>query len=251
MKLSPKLPLNLALAGAVMASAFLPFAAKAQPNVLENARRACEQTANSRGLRVLDISYPVMTGRNRAEATLTVRERGGGGWDDRRNDDWRNDDRGPWNWGRGRGREESYRCVYNNYSGQVYLERGVANNPGRPYDDSYGRPGTGAPRLLGTAQLSYRENDVEGVDVNEGCRPGISQIQLRARRGAVDLESVRVRFANGEEDRIRDIPQNLNPRESSGWIDLRGGNRCVRRITIKGDTRDFARREGVVEIWGR
>jgi Protein of unknown function (DUF2541) len=235
------------LTSAIATSVLAPLRANANP--IDNARRACSQAAYSRGLRVTNISEPYFVSRNRVEATVTVRQRGG--------------------WNNGWNRDESLRCEYNDRTGQVSLDQGYANNPndswGRGRDD-WGRPGRddwgrdnwgrdnwgapGQPRLLGEVRLGFRENNVEELEVS-GCRPGISQIQIRARRAPVDLNSLRVRFGNGDEERITNIPSSLAPRETTGWIDLPGRTRCLRQIRLKGDTRDFANREGIVEIWGR
>jgi Protein of unknown function (DUF2541) len=247
------LPIKWAMTGmfltsAIATSLLTPVSANANP--IDNARRACSQAAYSRGYRVTNISEPYFVSRNRVEATVTVRQRGGGGWN------------GGWN------REESLRCEYNDRSGQVSLDQGYAGNPndswGRGRDDwgrnrdwgrgrdDWGRDNWGAPgqpRLLGEARLGFRENNVEEINV-DGCRPGISQLQIRARRAPVDLNSLRVRFGNGDEERLG-VPSSLAPRQSTGWIDLPGRTRCLRQIRLKGDTRDFADREGVVEIWGR
>jgi hypothetical protein len=231
MTLSLKRAMHLSWVGMFMTSAIAtsvitPVRVNANPNLLLSARRACEQVATNRGYRVVDMTQPFVIGNSRAETTLTLRDRRGGGWN----------------------REEIFRCEYNGYNGQVYLDRGYANNPGNPGGPWGGRPGE--PRLLGETRLAFEENDVDGINV-PNCQLGVRQIQIRARRAPIDLKFVQLRFGNGEVDRLTNLPSSLRPRESTGWIDLPGGNRCLKRITIKGDTRDFARQEGVVEIWGR
>jgi hypothetical protein len=63
---------------------------------------------------------------------------------------------------------------------------------------------------------------------------------------------VRVRFRNGEVQRIDNIPRNLDSGQTTSWLFIDSGERrCVTNITIKGDTRDFSRREAVIEVWGR
>ena len=78
-----------------------------------------------------------------------------------------------------------------------------------------------AERLLGSTRLAKVENDTDVIRFQK-CR-------------GVDYLSVKDRIGQGSHSR---------------WIDLRGGERCVKAIGIIGDT-ELSLDQARVEVWGR
>jgi hypothetical protein len=239
MNISRQLSLSLVFVSTTAGALLSPQATQAQYGynynnngyLLEQTQRACEQAAYSRGLRVLEASRPYATGNNRAETTLLVAQ----------NNNWNNN-----NWGRD---QQRVRCEYNLSANRAFLDNIYAGG------NNWGNGNwNGQPRFLGAIQLGYRENDVNGINIgncnNRNSR--IREVQLRARRGAVDLDRMRVQFGNGETERLNNLPKTLDQGQASRWIRLDDGERrCVTQVVIQGDTRDFSRQQAVVEVWGR
>jgi hypothetical protein len=102
-------------------------------------------------------------------------------------------------------------------------------------------------RHLGSTRLSHAENDADVIRTE--CTPPVRAIKIRAARGAIEIQALWVRYGNGERDRL-EVRERLAEGSESRWIDLRGGERCVREIGIIGDTEvslDRAR----VDVFGR
>jgi hypothetical protein len=102
-------------------------------------------------------------------------------------------------------------------------------------------------RHLGSTRLSHAENDADVIRTD--CTPPVRAIKIRAARGNIEVQSLWVRYGNGERDRL-DVRQRLNEGSESRWIDLRGSERCVKEVGIIGDTEgsfDRAR----VDVFGR
>jgi len=87
-------------------------------------------------------------------------------------------------------------------------------------------------RLLGVSTLSPREGDVDVVPLS--CRNRVSAVRLVPVNGRAEIERVWVTYGNGERTSVR-IDESLRRGESTGWIDLRGGRRCVTSIAVAGD----------------
>jgi len=104
------------------------------------------------------------------------------------------------------------------------------------------------PRLLGSTSLSRAENDKDVVSFTP-CKRGINAIQLRVERGSVEIEKLWVRYAKGGVDRLP-VRDRIVEGTESRWIDLRGGERCIKAVGVVGDT-EVSRDQARVEIWGR
>jgi hypothetical protein len=102
-------------------------------------------------------------------------------------------------------------------------------------------------RHLGSTRLSHAENDADVIRTD--CTPPVRSIKIRAARGAIEIQSLWVRYGNGERDRL-EVRQRLAEGAESRWIDLRGGERCVKEIGIIGDTEGSADRARV-DVFGR
>lgn len=106
--------------------------------------------------------------------------------------------------------------------------------------------------LLGQTTLTYAENDIDRLMLGScsGPRQQVRSIKVRAIRGSADIRLLRVRFGNGEMQNLP-VRHNIAQGKESGWIDLRGKDRCVRSITIVGDTDNRSKRHAVVQIYGQ
>jgi hypothetical protein len=101
-------------------------------------------------------------------------------------------------------------------------------------------------RLLGSTKLSKKENDVDVLSFKP-CRAGVDSIQIRVRKARVEIESVWVRFANGERESLS-VRQRIAKGGESRWIDLKGAERCVVAIGIIGDT-EGSKRQARVDLY--
>jgi len=108
-------------------------------------------------------------------------------------------------------------------------------------------PAMAESRLLGSTRLAHHENDQDVVATR--CKPRINAVKLGTARGSVEIESLWVRYRNGETERLP-VRDHIAQGRQTGWIDLRGGKRCVVAVGVIGDTEqsfDQAR----VDIYGR
>lgn len=103
-------------------------------------------------------------------------------------------------------------------------------------------------RLLGSTHLSRAENDRDVLRFGK-CRRGINAVQLRVHRGQVEVEKLWVDFAKGGRETL-EVRERIGQGKESRWIDVRGGERCIKSIGIVGDT-ELSRDQARVDIWGR
>lgn len=103
-------------------------------------------------------------------------------------------------------------------------------------------------RLLGSTHLSRAENDKDVLRFGK-CRRGINAVQLRVHRGQVEVEKLWVEFAKGGRESL-DVRERIGQGKESRWIDVRGGERCIKAIGLIGDT-ELSRDKARVDIWGR
>ena len=103
-------------------------------------------------------------------------------------------------------------------------------------------------RLLGSTSLSRAENDRDRINF-ANCRNDVSRIKLKVRGAPAEIESVVVRFGNGSVQRlpVRDF---FKRGSESRWIDVPGKERCVRSITIVGDSQS-KRAQARIEVFAR
>lgn len=105
-----------------------------------------------------------------------------------------------------------------------------------------------AARLLGQTHLSRAENDKDVLRFAK-CKRGINAIQLRVDFGQVEVERLWVEYAKGGRD-VLPVRERIGKGHDSRWIDLRGGERCIKAIGIVGDT-ELSRDQARVRLWGR
>lgn len=104
---------------------------------------------------------------------------------------------------------------------------------------------------LGQTQLSYG-TDYDFVNVNGTCHgprnKRVERILLQIRKNDADIDYIAVQYGNGVVDRLS-VREYFRQGSSSRWIDLRGGERCVKGIAIIGETLGFGPK-ALVEIFG-
>jgi Protein of unknown function (DUF2541) len=103
-------------------------------------------------------------------------------------------------------------------------------------------------RKLGSTFLTKAENDRDVLRFAT-CRRDINAIQLSVVGARVEIESLWVRFANGNVETLS-VRDRIGKGGATRWIDLRGGERCVSAIGVIGDSEN-AKRQARVTIWGR
>ena len=108
--------------------------------------------------------------------------------------------------------------------------------------------GADAERLLGSTRLSKVENDTDVLRFAK-CRRGINALQLRVARGQVEIEKLWVRYARGGVDHL-EVRDRIGEGKQSRWVDLRGGERCIKAIGVIGDT-ELSLDQARIDIWGR
>jgi hypothetical protein len=114
---------------------------------------------------------------------------------------------------------------------------------------AFAAPASADPaRHLGSTHLSKAENDRDVIRFNK-CRRGINAVQLRVRGGQVEVEKLWVRYAKGGSDQL-EVRERIPQGGESRWIDLRGGERCIKAIGIIGDT-ELSRDQARVDVYGR
>ena len=91
------------------------------------------------------------------------------------------------------------------------------------------RPGE---RLLGVSTLAAYEGDIDRVPVS--CRNRLTAIRLRSANGPAEIERVWLTYGNGQREQVP-IHEELRRGESTGWIDVAGGRRCVTGVAVMGD----------------
>jgi hypothetical protein len=91
------------------------------------------------------------------------------------------------------------------------------------------------------------ERDSIEVTASEGS---FEAIQLRVKRSAVRFVNVTVVYGTGTSDdlELRDV---IPAGGKSRALDLRGGNRVIKRINFAYEAKSLGRRGAIVEVFGR
>ncbi len=102
--------------------------------------------------------------------------------------------------------------------------------------------------LLGVRQVNYAvEHDEIVVTRAEGL---FTALQIKVKRGPVNMHRIVVHYGNGERDEI-ELRENFRAGSESRVIDLPGNKRIIKKVDFLYDTKNLANRKGVVELWGR
>jgi hypothetical protein len=87
--------------------------------------------------------------------------------------------------------------------------------------------------------------------IQVGRRDGdFSKIQLRVKGNEVEFLDVKVIYANGQADDIR-IRNKIRAGGETRAIDLKGGDRFIRRVEFVYRSRPSFKGQATVELWGR
>jgi hypothetical protein len=102
--------------------------------------------------------------------------------------------------------------------------------------------------LLGTQNVSFRtERDVISVGRKDG---DFSKIKLAVKGGDVEFVDVDVVYANGQKDDIR-VRNRIRAGGETRAIDLKGGDRFIRRVEFVYKSKPSFKGQATVELWGK
>ena len=106
---------------------------------------------------------------------------------------------------------------------------------------------------LGDTQLMEQQEDFDVIPVD---RCGISELKFFVTHNRAHIHSVVVRFFDSEYPQTIDLGHMYEMNSTSpGWVDLRGGQRCISEISIVGRTEtEDSYRSGIqakVSVYGR
>ncbi|MEQ1876605.1 MAG: hypothetical protein ABL958_08160 [Bdellovibrionia bacterium] len=86
----------------------------------------------------------------------------------------------------------------------------------------------------------------------QNARGRVEAIRFHVVNAGAEIDSIMVQFGNGQWDSFNLGHRHFRPGQSSQWLNLRGNDRCVRRIVIVGDTdNEFFFTRAVVRLWAR
>lgn len=138
--------------------------------------------------------------------------------------------------------EQIFGTIWDIIQDKINEDKGV-NNPPPVIDNewNYGDNKVllqqkGDQILLG--RLSFdRTTDFDVVDLprcNASPNQRIDRLRFAVQRGNLYVERLRVTFQNGQ-TQVFDINDDFMDGDRSAWIDLRGANRCIKRIRMTGE----------------
>lgn len=101
---------------------------------------------------------------------------------------------------------------------------------------------------LGTRIVNYNlDRDEIPVTLKSGT---FNSVKLIVKRSPINLHRFVVHFSNGKTQEIlvrKKIPKGGETR----IIDLKGGNRGIKKVVFWYDTKNLARGKSIIELWGR
>jgi hypothetical protein len=102
--------------------------------------------------------------------------------------------------------------------------------------------------LLGTRTVNYGlDKDEISVTARDGK---FNKLKLRFRQAPLNMRKLVVHFGNGDKQNVS-IQKNFKKGQETRVIDLKGGNRVIKKVTMWYDTKNKARKRCKVEVWGR
>ena len=102
--------------------------------------------------------------------------------------------------------------------------------------------------MLGMRKVNFAADRDEIVLTRaEGVFTGL---QLKIKRGPINMHRMVVHFGNGEKQEI-ELRENFRAGGMSSIIDLPGNKRVIQKVVLVYDTKNFANSKAVVELWGR
>ncbi|UJF17174.1 hypothetical protein L0B53_04465 [Vibrio sp. SS-MA-C1-2] len=101
---------------------------------------------------------------------------------------------------------------------------------------------------LGTKSVRMNgDMDIIPVTVYKG---GFTKLKLTVRKSAVHINKVVVEYSNGAHDSLP-IRALIAPKGESRVMDLRGGKRAIKKVTLYYRSAKDGRGTSVVTVWGR
>ncbi len=101
---------------------------------------------------------------------------------------------------------------------------------------------------LGTKRVNYAlDRDEIIVTAKEGL---FDALKIIVKGGAINLHRVVIHFGNGETKEI-EANAKIPAGGSSPVIDLPGNNRIIQKVVFWYDTKNYASKKAVVQLWGR
>lgn len=115
--------------------------------------------------------------------------------------------------------------------------------------DASARPhGNRGWELLGRQSVGFlKDRDVVEVGRKDG---DFSKIQIRVRNNAVEFTDVKVIYGNGQTDDIN-VRDKIAAGGQTRAIDLKGGERFIKRVELVYRSKPSFKGQAVVEVWGR
>lgn len=114
--------------------------------------------------------------------------------------------------------------------------------------ESMARPNNRNWELLGTRDVGFLvDKDVIQVGRDDG---DFSKIQLRVKGNEIEMLDMKVVYGNGQVD---DIPvrEHIKAGGQTRQIDLKGGERVIKRIELVYKSKPSFKGQATVEVWGR
>lgn len=101
---------------------------------------------------------------------------------------------------------------------------------------------------LGERKVNYSlDRDEILVTAREGR---FTAIKLMVRRSGINIHKFEVHFGNGDVQEV-EIREEIPAGGESRVIDIEGNRRVIHSVVFWYDTKNFADKKGVIELWGR
>lgn len=101
---------------------------------------------------------------------------------------------------------------------------------------------------LGSRTVNFKlEKDVIQVGAREG---GFRKIKIKVTGASLNMHRMVVAYGNGQKEKIP-VKYNFNRGSETRIIDLNGGVRAIKQITVWYDTKNTSRRKAKVHLFGR
>ncbi|MBT3981473.1 MAG: DUF2541 family protein [Bacteriovoracaceae bacterium] len=78
----------------------------------------------------------------------------------------------------------------------------------------------------------------------------VSKVQLLVKNQQTDIDRLSFKFHNGQSQSV-DVRENIRPGGKTRWIDLKGSRRCIKKVTITGDTDGWMADPARIVIFGK
>ena len=101
---------------------------------------------------------------------------------------------------------------------------------------------------LGSRKVNYSaDRDEILVTAREGR---FNKLKLKFRDARLNMKRLVVHYGNGDKQEFN-LKNTFRAGQESRVLDLRGGNRVIRKVVLRYDTKNLARKRATVEVWAR